>query len=68
MSHIFLVIQSLNPFEKFCLWALMIAINVSVAIWQLPIRVNFVNLEKGLIETDDTLHRWSIHFSPLPFL
>ena len=38
ISEIFLVIQSLNPFEKFCLWALMIAINVSVAICQLSIR------------------------------
>ena len=37
MSEVFLVIQSLNPFEKFCLWDLMIAINVSVAICQLPI-------------------------------
>ena len=46
MSQIFLVIQSLNPFEKFCLWALMIAINVSVAICQF---VNFVHLEKCLV-------------------
>ena len=32
MPQIFLVIESVHPFEKFCLWALMIAINVSVAI------------------------------------
>ena len=38
MSHILLLIQSLNPFLKFCLWALIIEINVSVAICQLPIR------------------------------
>ena len=38
ISHIFLKIQSLTPFEKFCLWALIIAINVSVAICQLAIR------------------------------
>ena len=38
MSQIFLVIQSLHPFETFCLWAVMIAIYVSVAICQLPIR------------------------------
>ena len=37
-SQIFLVKQFLHPFEKYCLWALMIAINVSVAICQLPIR------------------------------
>ena len=38
MSHIFLVIQSLHPFEKLCLRALMITINVSVAVCQLPLR------------------------------
>ena len=37
MSHIFLLIKSLNPFVKFCLWFLIIVINVSVAICQLPI-------------------------------
>ena len=37
MSQIFLVIQSLNPFENVCLCALMTAINVSVAICQLQI-------------------------------
>ena len=47
MSHIFPVTQSLNPFEKFCLWALMIAIFLlQSANWQF---VNFVHLEKGLI-------------------
>ena len=40
------MIQYLNPFEKFCLWALMIAINASVANCQF---INFANLEKGLI-------------------
>ena len=38
MSHVFLRIQSFHPFEKFYLWPLIIAINVSVAIWQLAIR------------------------------
>ena len=38
MSQIFLLIQSLNPYGKVCLWALMIAIDVSAAICQLPIR------------------------------
>ena len=38
MSEIFLVTESLHLFEKFCICALMIAINVSVAICQLPIR------------------------------
>ena len=38
MSQIFLVKQSLHPFEKFCIWALISAINVSVAACQLPIR------------------------------
>ena len=34
MSQIFLVIQSSTPYEKFCLWALMIAIDVSITICQ----------------------------------
>ena len=38
----------LQPFEKFCLWTLMIAIIVSAAICQLPI-YQFGNLEKGLL-------------------
>ena len=46
MSQIFLLTQSLNPFVEFCLWALMIEINVSFAVCQF---VNFVHLEKGLI-------------------
>ena len=33
-----LVIQSLNPLKKICLWAFMIVTNVSVAIYQLPVR------------------------------
>ena len=28
MSQILLGIQPLNPFEKFCFWALMVAVNV----------------------------------------
>ena len=36
MSLLFPVIQPVNPFEKLCLWALMIAINI--AICQLPNR------------------------------
>ena len=35
VSQIFLVLQSLIPCGKFCLWTLMIAINMSVAICQL---------------------------------
>ena len=38
MSQIFLVINSLHPLKKFCHWALTIAIHVSIAICQLPIR------------------------------
>ena len=38
MLQIFLAIQSLNPFEKFCIRALMIAINVSEAKCQMAIR------------------------------
>ena len=38
MSQLFVVIQSLTLFEKFCLCALMIAINVSVVICQFSIR------------------------------
>ena len=38
MLEIFPVIQSLHPFEKLGLWALMIAINVAVAVCQLPLR------------------------------
>ena len=38
MSQMLPVKQSLHPFKKFCLRVLMIAINVSVAICQLPIR------------------------------
>ena len=37
MLQIFPVIQSLNSFEKFCLCALRISMNVPVAICQLPI-------------------------------
>ena len=37
MLEICLVIQSLNLFEHFCLWALMIVINESVATCQLQI-------------------------------
>ena len=33
MSQVFLVVQYLNPFGKLCPWALMIAINMSVAIF-----------------------------------
>ena len=36
MSQIFLLIQSLNPCGKMCIWALKIAINMSAAICQLP--------------------------------
>ena len=36
MSNVILVMQSLNHCEKFCLWALIIVINMSVAICQLP--------------------------------
>ena len=46
LSQIFRVIKSLHPFGKFCLWAFMIAIDVSVVIWQF---VNFVHLEKRLL-------------------
>ena len=46
MSQIFPVTQSLHPLETFCLWTLVVAINVSVAICQF---VNFVHLEKGLL-------------------
>ena len=35
MSQIFQVIHSLTPCHKFCFWALMIAINMSVATGQL---------------------------------
>ena len=38
ISQMFLEIQSFNPFGKFYLWALMIAVNVSVAICQSAIR------------------------------
>ena len=38
MSHILLVLLYSTLLGKFCHLALMIAINVSVAIWQLPIR------------------------------
>ena len=38
VSEIFLLTQFLNSCRKFCLWALMIEINVSVVICQLPIR------------------------------
>ena len=38
MLEIFPVIQSLHPFEKLGIWALMIAINVAVAVCQLPLR------------------------------
>ena len=48
MSRIFLEIQLLNRCRKFCLWALMIAINVSVVICQLPI-YQFSALEKRTI-------------------
>ena len=48
MSQMKLVIQSLNPFEKICPWALMIAVNVSVAICQLPI-CQFCSLGKTSI-------------------
>ena len=37
ISHVFLVIHSLTPYGTFCLLALMIAINVSVAMCQLPV-------------------------------
>ena len=46
LPQIFPMIQSLHTFEKFCLWALMIAIYVSTAICQF---VNFVHLEKSLL-------------------
>ena len=46
MSQIFLAIQPLHPLENFCHWALMIAINVSVAICQLPIS-QFCSFGKG---------------------
>ena len=35
MLSMFIVIESLNPCGKFCLWALAVAITVSVAICQL---------------------------------
>ena len=38
VTHIFRVRQSLNSCEKFCPWDLMITINVSVSIGQLPTR------------------------------
>ena len=38
ISQVSLLIQCLHQFKKFCLWTLMITINVSVAICQLPIR------------------------------
>ena len=41
MSLILQVIQSLNQFERFCLWALMISIIMSVAICQLQIHQLF---------------------------
>ena len=50
MLQIFLVQQSLLPFEKFCLWALVFANNVSVAVCQF---VNFVHLVKNLITFSD---------------
>ena len=37
MSQILRGIQPSNTFEKFWFWALMVAINVSVAICQFPI-------------------------------
>ena len=49
MLQIFLVLQSLHPFEKFCLWASMSAVNVSVAICQLPVR-QFCSFGKSLIK------------------
>ena len=49
----------LNPFAKFCLWALMIAVDVSVAICQLPNR-HFFNLEKGLVDNIEETTHWQI--------
>ena len=39
-----------KPQEKFSPWASVIAINVSVAICQLPIRPFFFNLEKHSLD------------------
>ena len=48
MSQIFLLIQFLHPFEKFCLWALTITINIPLQSANCQF-VNFVHLEKGLL-------------------
>ena len=50
LCQIFSQIQSLHPFEKFCLRTLLIAINVPVAICQF---INFVHLEKGLLRVQN---------------
>ena len=49
----FLMIHSLSPFGKFCLWAFMTAINVSNAMCQLPIH-QFASFGKILMEPNYT--------------
>ena len=62
MAHLFLRIQSLHPFAKFCLSALMIVINVccNLSIGNLSI---FLIWKKNLIDTEVNLIRGKLEMA-----